>query len=73
LEQLVKFGVDISSTWGGDDYTILAPPDLSREQQDEVDRLMRKLGEEVKGSVNYVDWYPHGWKFRIYPNKKNKP
>jgi hypothetical protein len=70
LGQLVKFGVDISSTIGGDDYTILALPDLSREQQDEVDSLMRKLGKEVKGNVEYVDWYPHGWKFRIYPHKR---
>jgi hypothetical protein len=73
LEQLVKFGVDISSTWRGDDYTILVPPDLSREQQDEVDRLMNKLAKEVGGKLNYVDWYPHGWKFRIYPRKGKTP
>ena len=72
LEQLLKFGVDISSTWKGDDYTILVPPDLSHEQYDEVDSLMKKLGKEVKGNVDYVDWYPHGWKFRIYPHKENK-
>jgi hypothetical protein len=72
LEQLVKFGADISSTMGGNDYTILVPPDLSREQQDEVDRLMQKLAKEVRGKVDYVDWYPHGWKFRIYPPKKKK-
>jgi hypothetical protein len=69
LEQLVEFGVDIFSTIGGDDYTMLAPPNLSREQQDEVERLMQKLAKEVGGKVNYVDWYPHGWKFRIYPRK----
>ena len=70
LEQLVEFGVDISSTIGGDDYTMLAPPDLSREQQDEVDGLMKKLAKEVGGRLSYVDWYPHGWKFRIYPRKR---
>jgi hypothetical protein len=69
LEQLVKFGADISSTWRGNDYTILVPPNLSREQQDEVDHLMNKLAKEVGGKLNYVDWYPHGWKFRIYPYK----
>jgi hypothetical protein len=68
LEKLVKLGVDISSTISGGDYTMLAPPNLSREQQDEVDRLMQKLAKEVGGKVEYVDWYPHGWKFRIYPN-----
>ena len=71
LEQLVKLGVDISSTISGGDYTMLTPPNLSREQQDEVDRLMQKLAKEVGGKVNYVDWYPHGWKFRIYPHEKN--
>ena len=69
LEQLARLGADVYSTVGGDDYTILAPPDLSREQQDETDRLMQKLAKQVGGKVNYVDWYPHGWKFRIYPHK----
>ena len=68
LGQLIKFGVDIYSTIGGTDYTILVPLDLSREQLDEVDDLMRKLGSEVKGKLEYVDWYPHGWKFRIDPH-----
>ncbi|MBI5954111.1 MAG: hypothetical protein HY865_20835 [Chloroflexi bacterium] len=70
LEKLVKFGVDIFSTIDGDDYTLLAPHGLSREQQDEVDRLMNKLAKEVRGKLKYVDWYPHGWKFRIYPKSR---
>ena len=65
LEKLAKFGVDVFSTVGGSDYTILVPLDLSSEQQDEANDLMRELGKEAKGNVNYIDWYPHGWKFRI--------
>ncbi|MBK9927631.1 MAG: hypothetical protein IPP66_20365 [Anaerolineales bacterium] len=69
LQQLIKLGADIFSTRGGSDYTVLVPLTLSREQQDEVERLMKMLGKEVKGNVEYVDWYPHGWKFRIDPHK----
>jgi hypothetical protein len=69
LGQLVKFGVDIFSTMGGSDYTILVPLDLSRDQLDEVDVLLKKLSTEVIGKLEYIDWYPHGWKFRIDPRK----
>jgi hypothetical protein len=72
LQQLIKFGVDVFSTVGGSDYTILVPLDLSREQQDEVERLMRMLGKAAKGKVEYVDWYPHGWEFRINPREENR-
>jgi hypothetical protein len=70
LEKLVKFGVDVFSTVGGNDYTILVPLDLAREQQDEVDGLIRELAKEANGNVDYVDWYPHGWKFRIHPREE---
>jgi hypothetical protein len=65
MEQLVKFGVDIYSTRGGSDYTFLVPPYLSREEYEEVERLMELVGKAVKRKLNYIDWYPHGTKYRI--------
>jgi hypothetical protein len=65
LEQLVNIGVDIYSTRGGSDYTFLVPPYLSREEYEDVERLMKEVGKAVKRKVNHIDWYPHGTKYRI--------
>jgi hypothetical protein len=65
LEQLVKFGVDIYSSRGESDYTFLVPSYLPREEYEEVERLMKEVGKAVRRKVNYIDWYPHGTKFRI--------
>ena len=70
LEELVKFGVDISSTIDGDDYSLLAPRGLSRFQQAQVETIMHQLADQVNGELKYIDWYPHGVKFRIYPHKR---
>lgn len=67
LKELSACRVDVFASRGSDDYTLLVRLDLTREQQDEVEGLMRRLAKEVQGSLDYIDWYPHGYKFRITP------
>jgi hypothetical protein len=65
LEQVSRFGVNIYSSLGESNYTFLVPSYLSHEEYNEVERLLREVGKAVQRKVNYVDWYPHGTKFRI--------
>jgi len=67
LERLSAYGAQIYSTIGGSDYTILIAHGLSPAQQEAVEALMQDIAKEVDGRLQYVDWYPHGHKFRIYP------
>ncbi|MBN2148821.1 MAG: hypothetical protein JW726_15645 [Anaerolineales bacterium] len=70
LEQLSRLGVDVYSTIGGVDYTLLVPHGHPAQVYDEIENLMNALGKAVGRKVQYVDWYPHGYKFRIEAGKK---
>ena len=69
LEQLLELGVEVYSTGHGNDYTFSVPHGFSPMQQEKIDALMKKIAREVRGKLNYIDWYPHGYKFRIYPSE----
>ncbi len=69
LEKLAAAGVDIYSTDGDIDYTMLVPHGLSKEEYQDVVKLMESLGKALRIKLVHVDSYPHGDKFRISPKK----
>jgi hypothetical protein len=70
--QLVQLGVQIYSVAEGADFTFMVPPRLFPEQYKEVERLIDTIAHEVQSVVRQIDWYPHGYKLRIYiPNPQS--
>lgn len=69
LGKLAEVGVDIFSNSGHSDYVLLVPHGLAQEEYDTVEKRMNALGRALHARVEYRDWYPHGYKFCISPQK----
>lgn len=66
FNRLVELGVHIFPNQRGDCYTFEVPHGLFPEQEAEIQRLMEAAAREARSEVSYIDWYPHGIKYRIY-------
>lgn len=69
LEKLSEWGVDIFSNTGGSDYVLLVPHGLDQKEYNGIENMLNALGRALHAKVEYRDWYPHGYKFCISPQK----